>query len=152
MWQTASFSPSLGPFNFVFLIQNFKCVLIYGIILYILFGFHRDFTFKNQISMWIYFPHLCIFWNVTFISLYNCMIWVPFIFSVMFHLSPWCFSWQYYTHLFNKFCNMGFPDISVTNPPAMQETPVRFLSREDPLENKQATHSSVLGLPLWLSW
>ena len=85
----------------VFLIQNFKCVLIYGIILYILFGFHRDFTFKNQISMWIYFPHLCIFSNVTFISLYNCMIWAPFIFSVMFHLSPWCFSWQYYTHLFN---------------------------------------------------
>ena len=25
-------------------------------------------------------------------------------------------------------------------------------SREDPLEKGQATHSSVLGLPLWLSW
>ena len=30
--------------------------------------------------------------------------------------------------------------------------PVRSLGREDPLEKGQATHSSVLGLPLWLSW
>ena len=33
----------------------------------------------------------------------------------------------------------------------MQETPVRFLGWEDPLEKGQATHSSILGLPLWLS-
>ena len=31
----------------------------------------------------------------------------------------------------------------------MQETPVRFLGREDPLEKRQATHFSVLGL--WTS-
>ena len=36
----------------------------------------------------------------------------------------------------------------VENPPAMQETPVRFLTQEDPLEKGQATHSSILGLPL----
>ena len=40
----------------------------------------------------------------------------------------------------------------VKNPPAMQETPVRFLEQEDPLEKGWATHSSILGLPLWLSW
>ena len=40
----------------------------------------------------------------------------------------------------------------VKNPPAMKETPVRFLGQEDPLEKGQATHSSILGLPLWLSW
>ena len=40
----------------------------------------------------------------------------------------------------------------VKNPPAVQETPVRFLSWEDPLEKGQAAHSSILGLPLWLSW
>ena len=40
----------------------------------------------------------------------------------------------------------------VKNPPAMQETPVQFLGHEDPLEKGQATHSSILGLPLWLSW
>ena len=40
----------------------------------------------------------------------------------------------------------------VKNPPAMQETPVRFLGSEDPLEKGKATHSSVLGLLLWLSW
>ena len=38
------------------------------------------------------------------------------------------------------------------NPPAMQETPVQFLGQEDPLEKGQATHSSILGLPLWPSW
>ena len=40
----------------------------------------------------------------------------------------------------------------VKNPPAMQETPVPFLGWEDPLEKGWATHSSILGLPLWLSW
>jgi len=40
----------------------------------------------------------------------------------------------------------------VKNPPAIQKTLVRFLSREDPLVKGQATHFSILGLPLWLSW
>ena len=35
----------------------------------------------------------------------------------------------------------------VKNLPVLQETPVRFLGREDPLEKGQATHSSILGLP-----
>ena len=40
----------------------------------------------------------------------------------------------------------------VKNLPAMQETPVQFLGWEDPLEKGYATHSSILGLPWWLSW
>ena len=40
----------------------------------------------------------------------------------------------------------------VKNPPAMQETPVRFLGLEDPLEKGLSTCSSIHGLPLWLSW
>ena len=40
----------------------------------------------------------------------------------------------------------------VKNPPSVQETLVQFLGREDPLETGQATHSSILELPLWLSW
>ena len=40
----------------------------------------------------------------------------------------------------------------VKNPPAVLETPVQFLIREDPLEKGQATHSSIPGLPWWLSW
>ena len=40
----------------------------------------------------------------------------------------------------------------VKNLPVMQETLVRFLAWEDPLEKGWATHSSVLGLPLWFSW
>ena len=38
------------------------------------------------------------------------------------------------------------------NRPAMQETPVRFLGQEDPLEKGQATHPSILGLPWWLRY
>ena len=34
---------------------------------------------------------------------------------------------------------------SVKNLPAMQETQVRFLGREDPLEKEVATHSSILA-------
>ena len=40
----------------------------------------------------------------------------------------------------------------VKKPLAMQENPVRFPGQEDPLEKEQATHSSILGLPFWLSW
>ena len=40
----------------------------------------------------------------------------------------------------------------VKNLPAVQETLVRLLGCEDLLEKRQATHSSILGLPLWLSW
>ena len=36
--------------------------------------------------------------------------------------------------------------------PAMQETQVQFLGWEDVLEKGEATHSSILELPLWLSW
>ena len=40
----------------------------------------------------------------------------------------------------------------VKNLLAMQETPVRLLGREDPLEKGEATHSSILRPLLWLSW
>jgi len=40
----------------------------------------------------------------------------------------------------------------VKNPPGMKEIPVHFLGQEDPLAKGKATHSSILGLPLWLSW
>ena len=40
----------------------------------------------------------------------------------------------------------------VKNPHAMQETPVWFLDQEDLLEKGLATHSSILGLLLWLRW
>ena len=40
----------------------------------------------------------------------------------------------------------------VKNPPAMQESPVQSLGQKDPVEKGQATHSRILGLPLWLSW
>ena len=40
----------------------------------------------------------------------------------------------------------------VKNLPVMQETWVGSLGQEDALEKGMATHSSILGLPLWLSW
>ena len=33
------------------------------------------------------------------------------------------------------------------NPPAMQETPVRYLGQKDPLEKGYTSHFSILGLP-----
>ena len=39
----------------------------------------------------------------------------------------------------------------VKNLPAMQVTLVRFLGQEDALEKGTATHSSIFGLPRWLS-
>ena len=39
----------------------------------------------------------------------------------------------------------------VKNLPAVQETLVQFLGWED-LEKGYAAHSSILGLPSWLSW
>ena len=42
--------------------------------------------------------------------------------------------------------SLGFPDGSaVKNLPAVQETWVRFLGWEDPLEKEMATHSSILA-------
>ena len=40
----------------------------------------------------------------------------------------------------------------VKNLPATQEIWVKSLGWEDPLEKGKATHSSILGLPWWLSW
>ena len=39
---------------------------------------------------------------------------------------------------------------TVKNPPVTWETWVRSLGWEDSLEESMATHSSILGLPLWL--
>ena len=35
----------------------------------------------------------------------------------------------------------------VKNPPVMQDTPVRFLGWEEPMQKGEANHSSILGLP-----
>ena len=40
----------------------------------------------------------------------------------------------------------------VKNPPAVWGTLVQFLGWEGPLEKGWAIHSSILGLPWWLSW
>ena len=42
---------------------------------------------------------------------------------------------------------LGFPSLlaQLVNPPVMQETWVRSVSWEDPLEKGKATHSSILG-------
>ena len=44
------------------------------------------------------------------------------------------------------------PTLALKNLPAMQGTQVQFLGQEDPLEKGQDTHSSILGLSLWLGW
>ena len=39
----------------------------------------------------------------------------------------------------------------VKNPPVVQKTSISFLGWEDPLEKGLATHSSILGLPLYIA-
>ena len=47
---------------------------------------------------------------------------------------------------FSQYQKLGLPRrLSVKNPPAVQETWIRSLGREDPLEKRRATHSSVLA-------
>ena len=47
----------------------------------------------------------------------------------------------------------GFPGSSVVkNPPAMQETWVESLGKEDPLEDEMATHSSILAMDRGAWW
>ena len=58
------------------------------------------------------------------------------------HLSPWL-AFLAWASLIAQL---------VKSPPVMQETLVWFLGREDLLEKGWATPSSILGLPLWLSW
>ena len=53
-----------------------------------------------------------------------------------------------FVHLYNG--NRGFPSGSpAKNPPAMHETWVLFLGREDPLEKEMATHSILAWEILW---
>ena len=51
----------------------------------------------------------------------------------------------------SSFCS--FPGSSAGEESAYNAgDPVRFLGEKDPLEKGQTTHSSILGLPWWLSW
>ena len=43
-----------------------------------------------------------------------------------------------------RVCRASLVAQMVKNLPAMQETQVQSLGREDPLENRMATHSSIL--------
>ena len=45
-------------------------------------------------------------------------------------------------HIYN---DLGFLGGSIKNPPAMHETQVQSLGREDLLEKEMATHSSILA-------
>ena len=57
--------------------------------------------------------------------------------------------------VFSSLIKKNFPNLlvvstsliaqSVKNPPAMQETWVRFLSQEDSLDKEMATHSGILA-------
>ena len=80
---------------------------------------------------------------------------------------PVCPAWSSFVELIKTastfHCSLdspalfGFPCASLTaqlvkKPPAKQKTPVRLLGRENLLEKGWATHSSIPGLPWWLSW
>ena len=50
------------------------------------------------------------------------------------------------------FCLFSLVAQSVKNPPAVQETWVPSLDREDPLEKEMATHSSILAWKISWTW
>ena len=54
---------------------------------------------------------------------------------------------QYHVSYFLNFSLFRSSPIAqlIKNPPAMQETPVRFLGWENPLEKGMAPHSSILA-------
>ena len=54
----------------------------------------------------------------------------------------WQLGWE------GNFGENGYFYKLIKNPPAMQETPVRFLGQEDLLEKGKPMQSSILGLPL----
>ena len=67
-------------------------------------------------------------------------------------LSPWGPLDSLLTCLGNDSL-IGFPDSSVGKESAYNAgEPVQLLGQEDPLEKGQATHYSIPGLPLCLSW
>ena len=56
----------------------------------------------------------------------------------------WIFSSISFHNCISKYRNISVSSVG-KNLPAMQETQVQFLGREDPLEKEMATHSSILA-------
>ena len=77
--------------------------------------------------------------------------WWNFTLSLLVPLGMWIISAQLiptFSHLVAACIIRGASLVAqlVKNPPAMQETPVEFLGREDPLEKGKVTYSYILGL------
>ena len=53
--------------------------------------------------------------------------------------------WKLLISAFSSFTSISLISQLVKNPSAVQETHVRFLGREDPLEKEMATRSSILA-------
>ena len=60
-------------------------------------------------------------------------------------LTIWIFVSKVMSLLFNTLSRASLIVQSVENLPAMQETQVRFLGPEDPLEKEMANHPSILA-------
>ena len=113
-----------------FLVDYTQCVFFCKSILItsLLIDVFRPFTFNLII-------------DILDLGLPFCYIFLFFLFCVS--LSPFMsFFWIIWTIL--VFCLEGFPD-GLKRLPPMQETRVRSLGQEDPLEKEMATHSSTLA-------
>ena len=153
-------------FPFILNIQFLPLYFVHTTNFFICILFRR--SFLNQ--------HICLIFGkvVTFTFLYSKIYFLPILST--FHYSslkwynlyyiPWSFlGLNNFCQFFFFFCSLflyQFTGIdlplmsyliaqSVKNLPATRETPVQFLGREDLLEKGQVIHSSILGLPLWLS-
>ena len=71
------------------------------------------------------------------VTFFNYLLWCA---------SSYIFKQKLFICLINVCCLRGFPSCSVVkNPPAKQETQVRSLGQEDPLEKEMTTDSSILA-------
>ena len=94
--------------------------------------------FKELALKFLIIFHNLLFYFCCLFFFFLCFCWLSF-FNVTFFQ---CFSPKVDAWLINV---QSLIAQLVKNPPAMQETPVRFLGWEDPLEKGKATHSSILA-------
>ena len=68
-------------------------------------------------------------------------------------LHPHSLFQQFPANFPSLLASLGFPSSSTCKEStgSAGDPPVQFLGQEDPLEKGEATHSSALGLPCWLS-
>ena len=106
-------------------------------------------TFAHSLPISCFHSQLLLAWGALICHLWMCSGNNSSKLSLMSHGLYFCIFWLH--HFMCQVIMASLIAQLMRNPPAMQETLVLFLGQEDRLEKGWAIHSSILGLPLWLS-